>query len=170
MRELISAERISERVREMGAEIERDYADCDDVVLIGMLRGSAVFLADLMRCIDLPLRVGFVGIHRYEGTTGGDLRMSADVTDNVKGADVIVVEDVIEHGTTLNACLELLRAREPRSIAIASLLRKPDQARFEFADLRYTGFEIGNEFVVGYGLDHDQRFRNLPYVAVFEET
>jgi len=169
MRELISAGRIAQRVREMGAEIERDYAGCDDLILIGMLRGSAVFLADLMRCIDLPLRVGFVGIHRYEGTTGGDLRMSADVTDNVKGADVIVVEDIIEHGTTLNACLEMLRAREPRSIAIATLLRKPDRARFEFADLRYTGFEIGNEFVVGYGLDHDQRFRNLPYVAVFED-
>ncbi len=167
MRELISARRISERVRELGAQIERDYADGGDLILIGMLRGSVVFLADLMRCIDLPLRIGFIGIHRYAGTTGGDLRMSADVTDDLKGTDVIVVEDIIEHGTTLNACLELLRAREPRSIAIAALLSKPQCTKFEFPELRYTGFEIGSEFVVGYGLDHDQRYRNLPYIAVY---
>ena len=170
MHELISADRIAVRVREMGAEIARDYADSDDLVLIGMLRGSAVFLADLMRAIDLPLRVGFLGLHRYEGTTGGDLRMSADVTDNVKGADVIVVEDIIEHGTTLNACLQMIRLREPRSIAIATFLRKPESAKFDFAELHYTGFEIGAEFVVGYGLDHNQLYRNLPYVADFEES
>jgi hypoxanthine phosphoribosyltransferase len=168
MRELISAEQISARVRELGAEIARDYASSNDLVLIGMLRGAVCFLPDLMRAIDLPLRVGFLGLHRYSGTLGGDLRLSADEMDNVAGADVIVVEDIIEHGTTLNAALELLRDRLPGTISVATLLRKRELVRFAFDELRYVGFEIGPEFVVGYGLDHDQRYRNLPFVAVLE--
>lgn len=169
MRELLSAEAIAQRVAGMGAEITRDYAESPDFVLIGMLRGAVCFLPDLMRRIDLPLRVGFLAIHRYEGTLGGDLRISADETDRIANADVLVVEDIIEHGATLSAALAILRDRLPRSLAIATLLRKPGSARFDFPQLRYVGFEIGPEFVVGYGLDLDQRYRNLPFVGVIEE-
>jgi hypoxanthine phosphoribosyltransferase len=168
MRELISADRIADRVRALGAGITQDYASSADLVLVGMLRGSVCFLPDLMRAIDLPLRVGFLGLHRYDGTLGGDLRLSADETDNLAAADVVIVEDIVEHGTTLNAALELLRDRMPRSVAVATLLWKPGSAKFSFEELRYVGFEIGPEFVVGYGLDHDQRYRNLPFVGVFE--
>lgn len=168
MRELINAARIAERVRGLGAEIERDYAGSPDLVLIGMLRGSVCFLPDLMRCVALPMRVGFLGIHRYDGTVGGDLRLSADETDNIAGADVLIVEDIVEHGTTLQAALDLLRDRLPRSIAVAALLSKPGALKHPLPELRYVGFEVGSEFVVGYGLDFDQRYRNLPYIAALE--
>lgn len=168
MRELISAETIADRVRELGAEITRDYAGSNDLVLIGMLRGSVCFLPDLMRAIGLPMRIGFLGLHRYDGTVGGDLRLSADETDNIAGADVIVVEDIVEKGTTLHAALDLLRERLPGSLAVVALLQKPGLAEFPLPELRYVGFEAGPEWVVGYGLDLDQRYRNLPYIAALE--
>ena len=169
IRELISAGAIEKRVAELGRAITSDYAASTDVVLVGILRGSLVFLADLARQVNLPLRVDCLGLRSYAGKVGGEVRLTAELLDDVRGADVIVVEDIIERGTTLRMALDVIRGGAPRSMAVCALLRKPaahDVA--SFPEARYVGFDIGDAFVVGYGLDHDGLFRNLPYVGVLE--
>lgn len=168
MKPLLTADQLALRVAELGAEIAADYRGQPDLVLVGILRGSLFFLADLARAIDLPLRVDCIGLRSYDGTVGGEPRITADLVNDIAGASVIVVEDIVERGATLTTALAMLRARGPADIAVCSLLRKPGLVRVALPELRYVGFDIGPKFVVGYGLDHDELYRNLPYVGVLE--
>lgn len=164
---LLSSDDIAARVRALGAAIARDYADSTDLVLVGVMRGSVCFLADLMRAIERPLRIDFCGVRSYSGTTGGNPELISDLLGEVRGADVIVVEDIIERGVTLRAAMELISRQGPASLDVCALLRKDVPREWE-PKARYIGFEIGPEFVVGYGLDYEQRFRNLPHIGIPE--
>ncbi len=162
---LLSAERLRSRVEEIGREITRDYAG-KPVVLVGVLKGALVFLADLMRAIDLPVTLDFVGLSSYVGTqTSGQVQITSDLTRPVDGKHVIIVEDIVDTGLTMQWLMARLGERRPASVAVCALLVKPSRARVA-VPVRYRGFEIADEFVVGYGLDHDGRMRNLPYVGV----
>lgn len=161
---LLSEERIAERVREIGREITRDYAG-RDLVLVTVLRGGIVFLADLCREIDLPLRMDFMSISSYgPDAKHGSVRILKDLDEDVEGASVLVVEDIIDTGLTLNYLLKVLRQRDPASLEVAVILDK-DVRRIVDLPIAYRGFEIPDRFVVGYGLDHRHRLRNLPYVG-----
>ncbi len=166
---LIDAERIQARVREMGAEITRDYQG-KNLHLLGVLKGACVFLSDLMQNIDLPLTIDFIGISSYGASTksSGEVRITKDLDKSLAGKDVLVVEDIIDTGLTLNYLVNIFRSREVNSVNIAALLDKPE--RHEIAvDADYIGFTIPNHFVVGYGLDFAELYRNLPYIAVPED-
>ncbi len=165
----LSAEQISKRVAELGAEIARDYRG-KDLVLIAVLKGSFVFLSDLVRRIDLPLRVEFLGLRSYGAGTEstGIVQITSDLTAPVEAQDVLVVEDIIDTGLTMTYLLDNLRTRHPRSIRLCALLHKPARTRVE-VPIDYLGFTIPDRFVVGYGLDHDERYRNLPYLGVLGE-
>jgi hypoxanthine phosphoribosyltransferase len=165
---LIDADQIQARVREMALQITHDYAG-KNLHLLGVLKGACVFLSDLMRSIDLPLSVDFIGISSYGASTksSGEVRITKDLDKSLSGKDVLVVEDIIDTGLTLNYLVNIFRTREANSVAIAALLDKPD--RHEIAiDARYIGFRIPNHFVVGYGLDFAECYRNLPFIAVPE--
>ncbi len=161
---LIAAARIRARVVELGAEITRDYSG-RRLVLVGVLKGSFVFLADLARAIDLPLEVDFMGISTYEGRRStGVVRITVDLTRPIEDKDVLLVEDIVDSGLTMGYLLENLATRRPRSLEVCALLEKPGAAR-RGKPIAYRGFPIEDRFVVGYGLDQDERFRNLPYVG-----
>ena len=167
-RELISAEAIARRVKEMGEEITRDYADAgDELTLVGVLKGSILFLADLSRSIELPCTLDMIGIASYGDatTSSGVVRITSDLTKPAHGRHIIVVEDIVDTGLTMNYLLENLRTRQPKSVKVCSLLHKPDRC-VKPVPIAYLGFTIPNEFVVGYGLDYKQRYRNLPYIGV----
>ena len=166
MRELISAEAIGARVHELGAEIARDFAGAPDLVLVGVLRGSFCFLADLARAIDLPLRIDLVALRSYDGETGGDVRVLAGPFGSVRGASVVLVEDIIERGATVTEAVALLEREGARSVDVCTLLWKPSARA---AAGRYVGFEVPDEFVVGYGLDFEQRYRNVPFIGVLDD-
>lgn len=162
---LITAARIRARVVELGAEITRDYAG-RPLILVGVLKGSFVFLADLARAIDLPLEVDFMGISSYEGMRStGIVRITVDLARPIEDKDVLLVEDIVDSGLTMEYLLENLATRRPRSLEVCALLEKPAAERRKVS-IAYRGFQIEDRFVVGYGLDHDERFRNLPYVGV----
>lgn len=162
---LIPAERLRARVEEIGREITRDYEGLS-LVLVGVLKGALVFLADLMRAIDLPVALDFVGLSSYVGTqTSGKVELTADLTRPIEGKHVILVEDIVDTGLTMQWLLERFRQRGPGSVAVCALLVKPARAKVA-VPVRYRGFEIADEFVVGYGLDRDGRLRNLPFVGV----
>jgi hypoxanthine phosphoribosyltransferase len=162
---LLPADRLRARVEEIGREITRDY-DGKPLVLVGVLKGALVFLADLMRAIDLPLGLDFVGLSSYVGAqTSGKIELTSDLTRPIEGKDVILVEDIVDTGLTMHWLLQRLGERRPASLAVCALLVKPTRARVA-VPVRYRGFDIADEFVVGYGLDHDGRLRNLPYVGV----
>ncbi len=162
---LISEADLRERVRALGAQITRDYA-ARSLLVVGVLKGSFVFLADLVRAIDLPLAVDFIGISSYEGTTTtGVVKITSDLGRSIEGKDVLLVEDIVDTGLTMRYLLDNLGTRGPASIEICALLEKPARARVTIP-IRYRGFVIGDEFVVGYGLDWDGRMRNLPFVGV----
>jgi len=164
--ELISAEAIAARVAELGAKITADYQDKEDVVVIGVLKGSVIFLADLARHIALPIRLEFIGISSYGDATvsSGVVQITQDVSRPLEGKHVIVVEDIVDTGHTVSYLLENLATRRPASIALASLLHKPERQERE-VKIDYLGFTIPNKFVVGYGLDIAQQYRNLPYIG-----
>jgi len=165
--ELISAETIAARVAELGAEITRDYAARDnDVVVIGVLKGSIIFLADLIRHIAAPIFVDFIGISSYGDATlsSGVVQITQDLSRPIEHKHVIVVEDIVDTGHTVHYLLENLATRRPSSLALCSLLNKPERAERK-VDIQYLGFTIPNKFVVGYGLDIAQQFRNLPYIG-----
>jgi hypoxanthine phosphoribosyltransferase len=171
-RELLSAETIAARIGALGAEITADYrAHGSELVLIGVLKGSVVFLADLCRRIDLPLAIEFIGIASYgdESTSSGVVQITSDLSKPIEGKHVLVVEDIIDTGLTAHYLLENLATRKPASIRLCSLLHKPERAQRQVV-IDYLGFTIPNEFVVGYGLDYAQRYRNLPYIGVLEPT
>jgi hypoxanthine phosphoribosyltransferase len=165
---LIDSDRLQARVREMGRQVTTDYAG-KNLHLIGVLKGACVFLSDLMRSIDLPLSVDFIGISSYGASTksSGEVRITKDLDVSLAGKDVLVVEDIIDTGLTLNYMVNIFRSREVSSLAIAALLDKPDRHEIEI-DAKYIGFTIPNHFVVGYGLDVGEMYRNLPFIAMPE--
>jgi hypoxanthine phosphoribosyltransferase len=167
---LVSAERIAARVRELGAQIAKDYAG-GDLVLVCVLKGSFVFASDLARAIDLPLRIDFLGVRSYgEGTaSSGVVQITQDLSHPIEHAHVLLVEDIVDTGLTVAHLRDLLRTRSPASVKVCALLHKPARARVEIAP-DYLGFTIEDRFVVGYGLDFAERYRNLPYIGVIERT
>lgn len=166
MKVLISAEEIAGRVRELGAEISKDYAG-KDLVVVGILKGAVVFMSDLIRQIVVPLEMDFMATSSYgESTqTSGVVQLLKDLDIAIEGRDVLIVEDIIDSGLTLSYLSQLLQSRKPASVKTAVLLDKPDRRRINFIP-DYVGFIIPDEFVIGYGLDHNHRFRELPYVGV----
>ncbi len=169
LRVLLPEARVQERVRELGAAIDRDYPE-GPVYLVGILKGAFLFLADLARAITRPVRIDFIGIASYGcGTeSSGEVRITKDLDGSIEGADVLIVEDIIDTGITLHYLLQVLQQRKPRTLRVAALLDKPSR-RVRSVDMAYTGFEIPDEFVVGYGLDYAQDYRNLHDICVLEE-
>jgi hypoxanthine phosphoribosyltransferase len=165
---LVTAEEVQRRVCELGEEISRDYAG-RSLLLIGVLKGAFLFLSDLMRFIDVPVEVDFMAVASYGSATdsSGVVRILKDLDVVIEDRDVLIVEDIVDSGLTLQYLMRNLGSRNPRSLEVCALLTKPDRRRVDLPT-RYVGFEIPNRFVVGYGLDHAERHRNLPYVAVFE--
>jgi len=164
---LIPEEQIQARVAELGAQIACDYSVENPPLLVGVLKGSLVFLADLMRAIPLPVQFDFVAISSYGAETehSGQVRLLKDLDTQIAGCHVLVVEDILDTGLTLSYLLELLRMRQPASLKICTLLRKPERHQVEIP-VDYCGFVIPNRFVVGYGLDYNGRYRNLPFIGV----
>ncbi len=169
VRELYSAETIARRVKELGQKIESDYAGRSPV-LVSILKGSFVFAADLTRAIALPLRIEFLGVRSYAGTaTTGAVQITQDLTQSIEGADVLVVEDIVDTGLTMSYILNLFRARGAASVRVVALLDKPVRRRVEVT-VDYVGFNVGDAFVVGYGLDCGELYRNLPSLAELVEN
>jgi len=169
LRVLVSAEKIAARVRELGAEIDADYPD-GPIHLVGILKGAIMFHADLARAITRPVRLDFIGISSYgKGkTSSGEVRLTRDLDTSIEGIDVLIVEDIVDSGVTLSYLTQVLRQRKPKSVRIVTLLDKPDR-RLRPVEVRYVGFRIPDEFVVGYGLDYAEDYRNLRDVCVLEE-
>jgi hypoxanthine phosphoribosyltransferase len=163
---LVQQDDLAHRVRELGGEISRDYAG-KDVFLVGVLKGAIFFLADLMRHLELECEVDFMAVASYgsETDTSGVVRILKDLDASIQGRDVLIVEDIVDSGLTLQYLLRTLKARDPASLEVCALLTKPERRKVDLP-IRYTGFEIPNEFAIGYGLDYAERYRNLPYVAV----
>jgi hypoxanthine phosphoribosyltransferase len=166
---LVAEEDLQRRVGELGAEISSDY-EGRDLLLIGVLKGAVPFLADLMRALTVECEVDFMAVSSYGSATdsSGVVRILKDLDASIGGRDVLLVEDIIDSGLTLHYLLRNLRARNPASLEVCALLTKPERRRVDLP-IRYVGFEIPNRFAIGYGLDHAQRYRNLPYVAVLNE-
>jgi hypoxanthine phosphoribosyltransferase len=162
---LVEADELQRRVRELGAEISRDYAG-RDLLLIGVLKGAVLFMADLMRELTVPCEIDFMAVSSYGSATdsSGVVRILKDLDSSISGRDVLLVEDIIDSGLTLHYLLRNLRARNPASLEVCALLTKPERRRVDLP-VRYVGFEIPDRFAIGYGLDLAQRHRNLPYVA-----
>jgi hypoxanthine phosphoribosyltransferase len=167
---LLAAEQIAVRIGELGEQIARDYKHRDLIVVV-VLKGSFMFAADLVRSIDLPMEIDFLGVRSYGDSTqtSGVVQITSDLTRSIEGKDVLLVEDIVDTGLTLRFLLDNLATRAPRSLRLCALLHKPARARVQ-VPLDYLGFSIDNVFVVGYGLDHAQRHRNLPYVGVLSQT
>ena len=167
---LFTAEQIQTRISELGAQIKIDYAASDNLLLIGVLKGACLFTSDLMRAIDLPLAVEFMAISSYGALTrsSGEVRIVKDLDVGVENRDILVVEDIIDTGLTLSYLLANLRSRGARSVRLAALLDKFER-RERPVEIDYLGFQIPDAFVVGYGLDFAERYRNLPYIAVLKE-
>ena len=165
---LIGEEELRARVSELGAQISGDYAG-HDLLLVGVLKGAVFFMADLMRNLTIPCEIDFMAISSYGVSTdsSGVVRILKDLDINIEGRDVLVVEDIIDSGLTLSYLMRSLTAREPASLEVCALLTKPERREIEIP-VRYVGFEIPNKFVIGYGLDFAERYRNLPYVGVLD--
>jgi hypoxanthine phosphoribosyltransferase len=165
---LIERDTLQERVRELGREISADY-DGRDLLLVGVLKGAVFFMADLMRELTVPCEIDFMAISSYGAATdsSGVVRILKDLDINISGRHVLVVEDIIDSGLTLSYLMRSLRARKPASVEICALLTKPERREID-VPVRYVGFEIPNKFVIGYGLDFGEKYRNLPYVGVLD--
>jgi hypoxanthine phosphoribosyltransferase len=165
---LVSEEAIRTKVADLGGRISKDYRG-EELLLIGLLRGSIVFLSDLMRAITIPVRLDFIGIQSYGiSTESGAVRLVMDLETDIAGRHVLVVEDIVDTGKTLSYLVENLKARQPASLLVCALLDKPDRRQVPIK-VDYVGFEIPDKFVVGYGLDFAEGYRNLPYVGVLKE-
>ena len=165
---LFSEEQLKARVREIAGQIDRDFAG-KEPMLISVLRGSFIFMADLMRSITLPCTVDFMAVSSYgAGTTSsGQVKITKDLSESIEGRDIIVVEDILDSGNTLSYLLQILQARHPASMKLCTLLDKPDR-RIKPVHVDYSGFSIPDEFVVGYGLDFAEKYRNQPYIGVLK--
>lgn len=165
---LHTQEALKARVAQLGAEITRDYAGKTPVI-ISVLRGSYIFMADLTRCIDLPCTVDFMSVSSYGGGTSssGQVKIVKDLSESIEGRDLIIVEDILDSGNTLYYLRNILMARNPASVKICTLLDKPDR-REKPIQADYVGFDIPNAFVVGYGLDYAEAYRNLPYIGILK--
>jgi hypoxanthine phosphoribosyltransferase len=170
IRTLISADEIDAALEQMGEQISADYRG-KSLLVVGVLKGAFMVMADLARKIDIPVEFDFMAVSSYGASTqtSGVVRILKDLDEEIAGRHVLIVEDIIDSGLTLNYLLKSLRVRKPDSLEIAALLVKEGIQRVEL-DVRYTGFEIGPEFVVGYGLDYAGKYRNLPYVGVLDAT
>ena len=164
---LLSEATLQARIRALGACIAQDYQGCD-LCLIGVLKGSFLFLADLIRAIDLPLSCEFIGISSYAGATksSGVVKITQDLQQSIEGRDVLLVEDIVDSGLTMRYLMDNFALRRPRSLKVCSLLVKPGRVTRP-VPLDYVGFEIADDFVVGYGLDLHEKFRNLPFLGVY---
>jgi hypoxanthine phosphoribosyltransferase len=167
---LVPADDLQRRVAELGDEISRDY-EGRDLIMIGVLKGAVLFIADLMRHLTIPCEIDFMAVSSYGSQTdsSGVVRILKDLDSSIEARNVLIVEDIIDSGLTLQYLLRSLRARDPASVEVCTLLTKPDRRRVELP-MRYVGFEIPNRYVIGYGLDYAQRYRNLDYVAVLNES
>lgn len=168
VRTLIDEQALQAKIRELGAQITRDYAG-KELCILGVLKGSVFFVTDLARAIDLPLTIEFLGVSSYQGgtETSGEVRITSDVTKPLQGKHILIVEDIIDTGLTMKFLLENLGARHPASVKLCSLLEKPARARTKIA-IDYKGFVIEDVFVVGYGLDFGDKYRNLPFIGVMQ--
>jgi hypoxanthine phosphoribosyltransferase len=166
---LVQADELRHRVRELGARITEDYTD-RDLVLVGVLKGAIFFLSDLMREIHVPCEVDFMAVASYGSATdsSGVVRILKDLDAAIEGRDVLIVEDIVDSGLTLQYLLRNLGARNPASLEVCALLTKPERRKVDLPT-RYVGFEIPNRFAIGYGLDHGEHYRNLPYVAALRD-
>jgi hypoxanthine phosphoribosyltransferase len=167
MKVLISAEEIHAKVQELGAQINAYYANSDkELVLIGLLRGSVIFMADLCREITKPHELDFMTVSSYGGGTvsSRDVKILKDLDGEIRGKDVLVVEDIIDSGNTLSKVLEILETREPNSIQLCTLVSKPSRREIEL-EVKFLGFEVEDKFIVGYGLDYDQKYRHIPFIG-----
>ncbi len=167
---LIEPDVLASRVAELGEAVSRDYAG-KDLVLVGVLKGAVFFMADLMRRISVPCELDFMAVSSYGAATSssGVVRMLKDLDASIEGRHVLIVEDIIDSGLTLSYLMEILNSRRPASLEVCALLTKPERAEVQI-DCRYIGFEIPNRFVVGYGLDYAERFRNLDFIACLDEN
>lgn len=164
---MISAKEIETRTKEIAAQINEEYKNSESVILIGLLRGSAIFLSDLCRHITVPVVLDFMATSSYgsSSTSSGEVKILKELDEEISNKDVIIVEDIIDTGHTLNKIKEMLLLREPKSLAICSLLSKPSRREVEVA-IDWEGFSIEDHFVVGYGMDFNQMHRNLPYIGM----
>lgn len=167
MQVLISAQEIQTKVQELGQKINAHYANSDkELVLIGLLRGSVLFMADLCRTIHKPHELDFMTVSSYGGDTvsSRDVKILKDLDGEIRGKDILVVEDIIDSGNTLNKVMEILQTREPNSIELCTLISKPSRREIEL-EVKFMGFEIEDKFIVGYGLDYDQKYRHIPFIG-----
>jgi hypoxanthine phosphoribosyltransferase len=166
---LVPAEDLARRVKELGEEVSRDYTG-KDLLMIGVLKGAVFFLSDLMRHMTIPVEVDFMAVASYGSATrsSGVVRILKDLDAVIEDRDVLIVEDIVDSGLTLQYLLRNLAGRNPRSLEVCALLIKPERRKVEL-NTRYVGFEIPDKFAIGYGLDHAERYRNLPYVAALKQ-
>ncbi len=166
---LIDEEKIMKRVAEMGTEITRDYQG-KELVVICILRGGVIFMSDLVKQIKLPLYMDFMAVSSYGMSTksSGIVRILKDLNEDIEGKDVLIVEDIVDTGLTLHYLVDYIKSRNPRSVKVCCFLDKPSRRKVD-VEVDYVGFQIPDKFVVGYGLDYAQKYRNLPYVSVLEE-
>lgn len=167
-RVLVSEEELQEINKRIGAQISKDYAG-KELLLVGILKGSAVFMTDLMRNIDIPMSIDFMYVSSYGSgtTTSGVVKLVKDLDENIEGKHVLIAEDILDSGVTLSYLLNVLSQRKPASLKLCALLNKPERHKVDIK-LDYKGIDIPDEFVVGYGLDYDQKYRNLPYVGILK--
>lgn len=164
----ISEDKVKKRVQELGKQISEDYKG-EEIVVVVLLRGSFIFAADLVREIDGDVIADFMVVSSYQGMeTSGEVRIFKDLAENIHGRNVLIVEDIVDTGLTLTKILEVLKSRNPKSLHTCSLLSKPSR-RIKEVDVKYTGFTIEDKFVIGYGLDLDQKYRQIPYIAEMVE-
>ena len=165
---LLSAEELAKRIEEIGAEISADYAG-KEILMIGVLRGAVLFMADLARAITVPVAIDFMAVSSYgSGTSSsGVVRILKDLDEDVEGKHVLVVEDIIDSGLTLNYLLDNLKSRKPASIKLCTLLNKPERRKVK-VDIDYNGFDVPDYFVVGYGLDYAEKYRKLPFIGILK--
>ncbi|MCB9452063.1 MAG: hypoxanthine phosphoribosyltransferase [Anaerolineaceae bacterium] len=168
---LIDEQTLQSRVRELGAEISQDYADCTDLLLLCILKGGIMFLADLTRHISVPHEIDFLAVSSYgkgARASSGNVRIDMDLSEEIGGRHILIVEDIIDSGQTLRFVMDVLQARRPASINLCTLLDKSEMRTVDIP-IAYRGFEIENKFVFGYGLDLDEKFRNLPFIGVVKK-
>jgi hypoxanthine phosphoribosyltransferase len=166
---LFSEDELKERVKQMGAKISNDYHG-KELILIGVLKGSVIFMADLLKEIAIPCKMDFMAVSSYGNSTetSGVVRILKDLDFEIQGKDILIVEDIIDSGVTLKYLMKYLSARKPNSLEIVCLLNKPDRRKVDI-DVKYLGYDVPDHFLVGYGLDYAEKYRNLPYVGILKE-